>query len=198
MTMTMKPTTTMTMTRTTRLSKCISTRRLAALALAAGLAAASACSDHDPPAATRKAADSKSPRAAAKHASLDPRDQYELARALDQVEKGRDPEGAVAGYDQIRASWTGKRYRWTVRVVAPLCRSKDECNVLPFDRGGSDKAIVHGWMPHLVLDDGGFAAIQRACAGQQSCRLEMEATLSKMVLDTENPTSLEFDDVQIL
>ncbi|HKE16276.1 MAG TPA: hypothetical protein VKB80_15490 [Kofleriaceae bacterium] len=147
---------------------------------------------------TERAASAAPARATAAAASLDPRSQYDLARALAQAEASRDPGGLAATYQKIRASWTGKRYHWRVRVLEPLCRSREECNVLPFARAGRDKAIVNGWMPHLVLDDTAFASIRRTCAGKPTCEIDMEGTLSQLSLDTEYPTSLEFSQVRVL
>ena len=168
-------------------------RAIALAALVSTLAASAACTDSGD--------DSRSSRAApsgAGRASLDPRSQYDLARALAEVEKSRDPDRVALGYHEIRTSWTGKRYRWRVRVIEPLCRSRVACNVLPFDRAGRDKAIVHGWMPQLILDEASFAAIRRTCAGVPSCEIGVEGTLSQLTLDTENPTSLQFRDVNLL
>ena len=166
-----------------------------ALGLILLAAVAAACTDggaDDPP--RRAAPAAKAPRTA----PSDPRTQYDLARALTEVERSRDPEAVGLGYQKIRSSWIGKRYRWRVRVIEPLCRSRDACNVLPFDRAGRDRSMVHGWMPHLILDDAGFAAIQRACQGKPGCEIGIEGTLSQLTLDTENPTSLEFRDVRVL
>ncbi len=166
-------------------------------ALVSCLATSASCRDDDPagenpPAGTPAVASARAP------ASLDLRTQYDLARALTEVETSRDPDSVALGYHKIRTSWTGKRYRWRVRVIEPLCRSRDACNVLPFDRTGRDKNIVHGWLPHLVLDDTAFAAIRRTCAGKPACQIEMEGTLSEFLLDTEYPTSLKFRDVRVL
>lgn len=166
-------------------------RAIALAALVSTLAASAACTDSGDDPKSSKAAPSR-------RASLDPRTQYDLARALTEVEKSRDPDSVALGYHEIRTSWTGKRYRWRVRVIEPLCRSRDACNVLPFDRAGRDKAIVHGWMPQLILDDASFAAIKRSCAGVPSCEIGVEGTLSQLTLDTENPTSLQFRDVRLL
>ena len=172
------------------------TRTLATLSLVAalGLTACQESRDAAPPARTA------TPRAASAGAApaLDARTQYDLARALSEVERGRDRAGAATAYSRIRTSWLGRRYRWNVRVVEPLCRSRDACNVLPFERGSSDRKIVYGWMPRLVLDDAGFAAIQRACTGKPACRVDVEGTLSGFVLDTERPTSLELSQVRVL
>lgn len=171
------------------------TRTLASLSLVAvlSLAACKESRDAAPPARTPTPS-----AAAAGPTPVDPRTQYDLARALSEVERSRDRAAVPTAYARIRAAWLGHRYRWNVRVVEPLCRSRDACNVLPFDRGGGDKKIVHGWMPRLVLDDAGFAAIQRACQGVEPCRVDVEGTLSRFVLDTESPTSLELSQVRVL
>lgn len=168
------------------------TRAIAVAALVSTAIASAACTDRadpEPPAA---------PPRPARTAALDPRSQYDLAAALTEVERSRDPDSVAVGYQKIRASWTGKRYRWRVRFIDALCRSRDACNVLPFDRAGRDKAVVHGWMPQLLLDEGSFAAIARSCSDKPSCEIGIEATLSGLTVDTENPTSLQFSDVRVL
>jgi hypothetical protein len=168
----------------------------AALALAAALALMSSCRDASPDKA--QAQGQAQARRSAARPALDARDQYDLARAMTEAERSRDPDKVARGYHEIRASWTGKRYRWRVRIVEPLCRRADACNALPFQRAGKDKSLVHGWMPRLLLDGANFAAIRRACTGKPSCDVDIEGTLSQLRLDTENPTSLEFRDVRVL
>jgi hypothetical protein len=183
----------MTTAMTTSMTKAITrTMPSAALALAAVMALMSACRDASPDAGQGQARRSAPPPA------LDSRNQYDLARAMTEAERSRDPEQVALGYHKIRTSWTGKRYRWRVRIALPLCRRADACNAIPFQRAGRDKAVVHGWMPRLLLDDTGFAAIRRACTGKPSCDVDIEGTLSQLRLDTENPTSLEFRDVRVL
>jgi hypothetical protein len=189
----------MTMTMTSRIPMALACT--AALALLGAVALMSAGCDAGGAgggAAPVRAKAKPAAKSTAKPAVFDPRDQYELARALDEVETARDVDATASGYSRLRASWTGKRYRWRVHVIAPLCGSRDACHVLPFDRGGRDAKMVQGWMPHLVLDDTGFAAIQERCGGRDMCQIEVEGTLSQLVVDTENPTSLEFRDVRVL
>lgn len=183
------------MTMTSRIPMAIACA--AALALLGAVALTTGC-DSDRADRAKIQARGRTAGPAKRPAQLDPRDQYDLARALDQVEASRDVDATASGYSRLRASWTGKRYRWRVHVIAPLCASRDACNVLPFERGGRDAKIVHGWLPHLVLDDTGFAAIQKRCGSRSMCAIEMEGTLSQLVVDTENPTSLEFRDVRVL
>ena len=169
-------------------------RAITVTALVSIVAASAACTDSGDSEEPRRAA----PAAKARTAALDARSQYDLAAALSQVESSRDPDSVALGYHKIRTSWTGKRYRWRVRVIEALCRSRDACNVLPFDRAGRDKSVVHGWMPRLLLDDSAFAAIARRCSGVASCEIGIEGTLSELTVDTENPTSLQFRDVRVL
>ena len=123
------------------------------------------------------------------------RTQYDLATAIDAADAADDPE---LSYDQIRRTWLGKRYRWSVLRIAPLCRSPERCNVLPFDRGGRDARIVQGWMPRLHIGDAEMKAIEASCGDRARCALEFEATLSDMVLSVDKPTSLGFSDVAII
>ncbi len=167
----------------------LTTRIPTALALLSLLTFAAACDRDERAGAARAGGRPVRP------ASLDPRSQYDLASDLTRVENERNLHARASGYDQVRSSWTGKRYHWRVRVLEPLCRAQESCNVLPFDRAGKDRHIVHGWMPRLDLDPAAFAAIRRTCGKHTDCAIEMEGTLARFTLDTEQPTSLEFRDV---
>jgi hypothetical protein len=170
------------------------TRAITLAALVSTLVASAACTDGGTDSEPRRAA----PARAARPVALDSRTQYDLAAALSQVERSRDPDSVALGYQKVRESWIGRRYRWRVRIVEALCRSRDACNVLPFDRAGRDRAVVHGWMPRLLLDDSAFAAIARSCAGVASCEVGIEGTLSELTVDSADPTSLQFRDVRVL
>jgi hypothetical protein len=106
-------------------------------------------------------------------------------------------DGAALALAEIRRDWLGKRLRWQVYVIPALCARPDLCHVLPFDRGGRDRAVVHGWMPELHLDLQTFAAVHATCAGEPRCLVEIEATLGGLELSTEYPTALAFHDVKI-
>jgi hypothetical protein len=163
------------------------------LTLLAALAA-SACRDGR--AASRAERGAGEPRAAADAPSLDPRDQYALARAIEEAEALGD-DGAALALAEVRRDWLGKRLRWQVHVIPALCKRPDLCHVLPFDRAGPDRAVVHGWMPELHLDLPTFAALQATCAGKPRCTVSIEATLGGLELSTEYPTSLAFHDVRV-
>jgi hypothetical protein len=159
------------------------------LLAAAALCAATACNDTE--AAQLPAPATAQPA----RASLDARSQFDLALAIDQADRSEDPELA---YARVRKDWLGKRYRWSVYRIAPLCRSAESCNVLPFDRGGRDARVVQGWMPRLALDDGAMKAIAARCGDLPRCEIAFEATLSQMTLSLDKPTSLAFDQVAVV
>ena len=94
------------------------------------------------------------------------------------------------GYRRIARKWDGARVTWTVDVIAALCRTREACYALPFDRLGADRAIVQGWMPRLELDPAGFAALRATCGGKSRCPVTVEATIADLVVSPELPTSL--------
>lgn len=127
--------------------------------------------------------------------AIDARSQLDLARALDQVERG-DRDDAADGYERVRQSFEGNRYRWTVQLIAPLC-SADRCNVLAFERGGTG-VTGQSWMPRLELTAGQHRALLDRCAGKSPCPVEVEGRLSRLVASTEQFTSVTLDEVEIL
>ena len=131
--------------------------------------------------------------------TLDTRTQYDLAHELAATQAMPRDEAALR-LPEIRRNWIGKRYQWKVHVIPALCASVDGCHVMPFEIGEKDKdrRLVQGWMPHLGLTADGFAAIQSACKGADRCTITFRGTLSKLVLSTEEFTSLGFAGVEIL
>ena len=128
--------------------------------------------------------------------TLDTRTQYDLASEIAKAEAMPRDEAALH-LPEIRRNWIGKRYQWKVHVIPALCGSAESCHVLPFEIGDKDRHIVQGWMPRLELTGDGFAAIQSACKGADRCTITFRGTLSKLVLSTEEFTSLGFSDVEI-
>jgi len=122
--------------------------------------------------------------------------QRDLAAEIASADKMRKDE-AEARYTEIRASWIGKRVRWTVDVLPALCRSAEACHALPFDRMGADRAIVQGWMPRLRLDGATFAGLEARCTGRGRCPVTVEATVSDFTLSADEPTSLTLADVVV-
>ena len=129
--------------------------------------------------------------------AMDQRTQYDLARDIAAAETMPRDEAALR-LPEIRRDWIGKRYQWEVGVFPAFCTSAERCRVLPFEIGEKDRHIVQGWMPRLELTQDGFAAIQSACKGAERCRIKFRGTLSKLVLSTEELTSLGFSDVEVL
>ncbi len=130
-------------------------------------------------------------------ATFDGRDQYQLARAISAAEATDEPSRARQ-FDQLRRSWLGKRYRWTVDVIPQLCRRAERCNVVPFERAEGEAKLVHGWLPRLQMGADSFGRLERHCAEKKRCQVAFEGTLSQFVLSTKHLTSLAFSDVEIV
>jgi hypothetical protein len=150
----------------------------------------------DQPAAAVTKAPGREDPAPAKTAVMDARTQYDLVKEIAAAE-AMPKDAAAPRLLEIRRDWIGKRYQWKVDVIRAVCASAASCNVLPFDTGGADRHIVQGWMPQLELTEDAFAAIQRTCKDADRCTITFQGTLSKLVLSTEEFTSLGFTDVAI-
>jgi hypothetical protein len=131
----------------------------------------------------------------APRAVFDARSQLDLARALDDIERG-DRDEAGPRYDEVVRSFEGKRYRWRVKVLAPLCRA-DRCNVLAFDRGGRG-VVGQSWMPRLELEPDQHRALVERCAGESPCSVELEGRMARLIASTEQFTSVTFDRVELV
>lgn len=129
--------------------------------------------------------------------AVDGRDQYELALAVVGA-RAVDPEEDPAALSRVVSAWQGRRYRWEVRWVAPLCSSPDACVVAPFDHNRFEQPVVQGWLPGLTLQPEQHAQIATMCDGLQGCVLTFEAELGSLVLSHELPTSVHFDDVEVI
>ncbi len=129
--------------------------------------------------------------------AADGRTQRDLAGEIAEADRLRKDEREMK-YGEIRASWLGKRVRWTVDVLPALCRSPETCHALPFDRTGADRSIVQGWMPRLRLDGASFAALQAGCAGRARCPVTVDGTIEQMTLSADEPTSLTLGAVELV
>lgn len=165
-------------------------RFCAVAAVIAGAAAGIGCRDNDAASMTPPTPDTAEPTT-----RIDSRSQHDLARAIELADSSEEPQLA---YDQLRKDWLEHRMRWTVYRIAPLCRSADSCNVLPFDRTGRDAKVVQGWMPRLELGDDDLRAIESRCGDQPRCEIQFEGTVSQLVLSVDQPTSLTFSNVDIV
>jgi hypothetical protein len=110
--------------------------------------------------------------------------QRDLAREIAEAERDERL------FRKVARKWNGARVTWTVDVIAALCRTREACHALPFDRLGADRAIVQGWMPRLDLDPASFAALRATCGGTSRCPVTVEATIADLVVSPEEPTSL--------
>lgn len=125
---------------------------------------------------------------------IDPRTPRDLARALDRVERG-DPAEADDGYGAVIRAFEGRRYRWRLQLIAPLCRP-DGCNVLAFGR--DDRAgIGQSWMPRLVLEPETRRALLERCRDRSPCPIEVTARLAHLVASTQQFTSVTLDRVEL-
>jgi len=173
------------------------TRATAFVAGAAGciLVAAAGCTE---PAPERSPwADVQTPAQRARHAGVDPRDQYALLDAV-VAAKGSQLHADPAALARVRGDWIDHRVRWSVGLQPALCRSVGDCVVLPFDHSTRAAPIDQGWLPRLDLDTRARTALRQRCADHQRCVITLEATLSQFELSTELPTSVTLSDVQLL
>lgn len=128
--------------------------------------------------------------------SLDPREQYALVK---QVAAARaDDDRADAALDAVRKSWQGRRYRWEMRFVGPLCQRAEACVVAPVDYNRFDDRIVQGWLPSLKLSEGAHAKMASQCQDHARCVVRFEGKLSELVLSTQLPTSMTLEDIEVL
>lgn len=146
---------------------------------------------------SEKAEPAPSQRSAPAAPVIDTRDQYALASALSQAQRS-SADAQEQRFDDVRRDYRGKRLSWEVRLSVPLCRSADQCVVLPFDHARSKERIVQGWLPRLELDASSFAALERACMPHAACVFRFEGTLAKFVASPELATSLAFSDVRVV
>lgn len=127
----------------------------------------------------------------------DTRSQHDLAAAIGAAE-GLLRDEAEARLSAIRHDWQGKRYRWKVFYVEATCRTADTCHVVPFDRSGADRAILQGWLPRLDISEKDLLQLRQRCSGKPLCKFELEGTLSRLVLSTDELTSLHFSEVRVI
>lgn len=149
-------------------------------------------SETQSPRARRTKAKATAKTSAAQH---DDRSSYALAK--DVADALSEPSLTRAqSLEAVRTDWQGKRYRWEVGVLAPLCRL-GACTVFPFDHATAEDRIVAGWLPRLDLSKEVHADLIERC-GPRLCVATVEATLETFVFSAEEPTSLTFSDVSVL
>lgn len=129
---------------------------------------------------------SPQPRTAAR-AELSQATQTDLAREIEQAERR-------GTWREVRQRWEGQTLHWTVTRHEPLCRSASACNVAAFP---VQRPAQQGWLPELTFAPGEFAKLTAAC-GSGECELQIEATLKRLELSGEQPTSVHLDQVRVL
>jgi len=98
-------------------------------------------------------------------------------------------------WSNVAQRWQGQTVRWTVTRQRLLCRSADDCNVAAFP---IQRPAKQGWMPQLQFAPGQFEVLASRCGSQDPCEVTVEATLSKLEVSPELPTSVQLSNVQIL
>ncbi len=133
---------------------------------------------------------------------LDPRDQYAFAPALLRAKSIPDEAERGEAFIRLESEWTGRRYRWAVRIVPKLCDAAARvCNALPFDHTRFAAPVVQGWLPRLAFaGEAEYADFELACAGfgRGGCIIRFEGRLSMLQVSDWLPTSLAFSDVRML
>ena len=91
--------------------------------------------------------------------------------------------------------WQGQTVRWTVTRQRLLCRSADDCNVAAFP---IQRPAMQGWMPQLSFAPGQYDALAGLCGSREQCEVTIEATLSKLDVSPELPTSVQLSNVRVV
>lgn len=167
--------------------------RRAALAL---LLLAAACDDEEqpPPAAADHEAEAP-PAPPPAEPSLDPRDQYELARAM--VSARQAPEDDRPGrFEDVRDDWLGKRVRWEMLYIPTLCRAADHCNANLFDHGRGRVAL--GLLPGLRLTAAEHTRLGELCGAHETCVFTAEGTIAEFVFDPLEFPRIVLGDVHVV
>ncbi|MEX1367030.1 MAG: hypothetical protein AB1Z98_28135 [Nannocystaceae bacterium] len=166
--------------------------------LLAALTTCTACTNAESTDSLDAAQTSPSPTAAAETppASIDPRDQYALARAIAQARSSyEDLEAALA---RTRAAWIDQRYRWELAYVPALCGAVGPCVALPFDHlHDPEHPIRQGWLPRLELDPQQRQQLATQCEGKRRCVVDVSARLQVLQLSTDKPPSLTLSEVEV-
>ncbi len=130
---------------------------------------------------------------------IDPRDQYALANAMIEGQQV-DPDEQPASFARVHGSWAGKRYRWSMMRIEPLCRSADDCLVAPFDLGRFAFPLDFSFLPRVAFSSEQHAAHMRdACAPHGlECVVTFEATLSDFQFELGIPPGLTLTDAHFV
>ena len=127
----------------------------------------------------------------------DDRDQYRLARLVDDARRD-DSDTGVGELERLRQSWLHTRVHWEVGYAPAFCRDGGPCMALPFDHGRRQTALPQGWLPELALEADARRVLAECCAAVEGqCVFGFHGTLASFELGRDRPTSLSFRDVEI-
>jgi hypothetical protein len=159
------------------------------LASVAAVAIAAGCGKSDRPAPTAAASSPK--QVAAAPAPAGPA--LEHATAADLAREIADSD-RLGTWGDLPRRWQGQTVRWIVTRHRAMCRSADDCHVIAFS---TERPAQQGWMPELGFAPGQFDALTAACADRDPCEIPIEATLRKLEVSPELPTSVELVNVSV-
>jgi hypothetical protein len=113
--------------------------------------------------------------------------QADLAREIADADR-------LGTWSELVRRWQGQTVRWTVTRQRVLCRSADDCNVAAFP---IQRPAKQGWMPQLQFAPGQFEALARVCGSREACEVTIGATIARLEVSPELPTSVQLSNVQI-
>ncbi|HEX3762882.1 MAG TPA: hypothetical protein VHW23_29500 [Kofleriaceae bacterium] len=98
-------------------------------------------------------------------------------------------------WGEVVHRWQGQTVRWTVTHRRLLCRSADDCNVAAFP---IQRPAKQGWMPQLQFAPGQYERLTAVCGSQDPCDVTIEATLARLDVSPELPTSVQLSNVRVM
>lgn len=128
---------------------------------------------------------------------LDERDQYALLRAIVEA-KSASEEDQASLMEAVRASWVGRRYRWEVLALPPLCRRPSSCAIalVDYERMGGRPGT--GFLPILSMTAPVHRDLLARCESHPPCVLAFEGELRELTLSPGQPTSMRLELTRIL
>lgn len=113
--------------------------------------------------------------------------QHDLVRELAEA----DTRGTWA---KVKQRWQGQTVRWTVTRHRAFCRSATACNVAAFP---IQRPAQQGWLPEIAFAPGQYEAMERQCAGAETCEVTLDGTLAQLEASPELPTSVTIRDARL-
>jgi hypothetical protein len=113
--------------------------------------------------------------------------QADLARELDDADR-------LGTWSDVRHRWQGQAVEWTVTRHRLLCRSEAACHVAAFP---VQRPAQRGWLPALSFAPGEYAKLDAACGQAERCEVVIGATVGKLDVSGELPTSVQLVNVRV-